>query len=264
MRVMRNGFTLVELLVVIAIISILAALLLPSLEQSIYQARLLSCSNNLRQIGLGVIQYAVENDDYYPYRKCSNPPDSNQGHMFLAIKNKDDRPLCQPYFPMSLMACPLSQFPNPSALDTHTVTTGWKIIWSSYSLWYGGRIWNAQPQSGMIRIGDRPLYNGQRYNILAADGERYSLNVQELASHPDKSGMLSLIYYESTQYLFSLWLLNAPPAVKRGLLDRNFLRDDGSVFLLQDLGFHNAENRVVPLPSNGSGNYGYYEPLPPQ
>lgn len=64
----RRGFTLVELLVVIAIIAALAALALPAIMKARDSARTTTCTSNLRQICLGLLEFANAQQVYMPYR----------------------------------------------------------------------------------------------------------------------------------------------------------------------------------------------------
>ncbi len=62
----KKGFTLIELLVVIAIIAILAAILFPVFGRARENARRSSCQSNLKQIGLGILQYVQDYDEKFP------------------------------------------------------------------------------------------------------------------------------------------------------------------------------------------------------
>jgi len=69
----KRGFTLVELLVVIAIIGVLIALLLPAVQAAREAARRLQCSNNLKQLAVGCINYESANGQF--------PPGETHGHV---------------------------------------------------------------------------------------------------------------------------------------------------------------------------------------
>jgi prepilin-type N-terminal cleavage/methylation domain-containing protein len=101
-----KGFTLIELLVVIAIIAILAAILFPVFARARENARRSSCQSNLKQVGLGIVQYIQDYDEKFPITNGA-AADGSTG-VFVNL---------QPYLKSTqVLQCPSE--PNPPSSAT--------------------------------------------------------------------------------------------------------------------------------------------------
>lgn len=103
----RKGFTLIELLVVIAIIAILAAILFPVFARARENARRSSCQSNVKQIGLGFMQYVQDYDEKFP------PQFTYVGADTTRNINESWNSLLQPY----LKSTQIFNCPSRSAAD---------------------------------------------------------------------------------------------------------------------------------------------------
>lgn len=77
----RSAFTLVELLVVVAIVGMLAALLLPAIQAARESARRISCANNIRQTGLGILAYESARGHFPPGRTGCDDTGDEMDHF---------------------------------------------------------------------------------------------------------------------------------------------------------------------------------------
>jgi len=81
-----KGLTLVEMLVVIAVIAILAALLLPAISAAKRKAQRITCTNNLRQISLGVRMYSDDSQDASPAPSGAGLTSTNITSLYFGYK----------------------------------------------------------------------------------------------------------------------------------------------------------------------------------
>jgi prepilin-type N-terminal cleavage/methylation domain-containing protein/prepilin-type processing-associated H-X9-DG protein len=124
----RNGFTLIELLVVIAIIAILAAILFPVFGRARENARRSTCQSNLKQIGLGLLQYAQDYDERMPGFRLAGGGAGVRSTWFYMI---------YPYTKsMQVLVCPSDTLPK-SFDDFYFIPTGFGRARISYGYNYG-------------------------------------------------------------------------------------------------------------------------------
>jgi prepilin-type N-terminal cleavage/methylation domain-containing protein/prepilin-type processing-associated H-X9-DG protein len=119
----RKAFTLIEILVVVAIIALLAAILFPVFARARENARRASCMSNLKQLGLGLMQYIQDYDGTYPSvcfgDGCTDPGFSktyNNGRykwmdaIYPYVKNEQ------------VYDCPSAPLPYRNAANTATLS----------------------------------------------------------------------------------------------------------------------------------------------
>ena len=129
-KVKKRFFTLIELLVVIAIIAILAAMLLPALQQARDRARMSNCISNLKEVSSALLLYSDSSKDYLPI-----PCDTNSGQIGQFIY-WPARFVRDKYLTPGVLRCPnymtatkpLSYDPSGSGMGSYNYTYGLRAI----------------------------------------------------------------------------------------------------------------------------------------
>jgi len=280
------GFSLVELLVVVAVIVLLLAMLMPAMDQAIYQAELAVCAARVRGLAEAATIYASEHKRAYPNRQLRKEPwrPAKLWHANGSNPYYDERPPIRPYVTSinEQFQCPLLKEMDLDQQDVHTRAAG-ESAFASYQFWYG---WQYKGYKGMFRLGDRFSWTANgldfRFDVLANDYDMISLPKDEnfaIGSHPDKEPRQvmrqSIVNNEPyvdgvaaagrQNFIFSRW--QGP--YERGPIDMNFAHADVSVGRLKDVLVersldHSPDERMVRVPEGNVDNWTYWRNhLPP-
>ena len=247
----KRAFTLIELLVVIAIISILAAILFPVFGRARENARRASCQSNLKQIGLGIIQYVQDYDEIMP-GAAVEPPQSVTGYdsSNSYFAQHTWQVLLLPYTKSpDIYACP-SNTNNSSTIVTDP-GTGIKIPFS-YAVPFTSNTGAGTDMGGLAIF--QYIYTNNTTGAVVG-------NVMPVAKITNPSTTIAVTedsYNHGGQWYLSTGCLNSAVPVFGHFGKPNFLFADGHVKSIDLMGtivptnMWNVSNG--PMPTNGGIN----------
>jgi type II secretory pathway pseudopilin PulG len=251
----QSRFSLVELLVVISILAVLMSLLTPSLNKMAFQAGLIGCKNNLKNIHLGLTLYVDDYNEFYP--EFEGPRKYTNG---IGASNWDDKrgyiiPLMEPYFGGSLnntFMCLGSEehsfwkstresYNDNKVLDSSAPCDDWdrcrigkgigKAPQVPYQLYFNADF----SPTKMVRVGDSFEVNASKrngseknpneyvsFNILASDMSYWDVN------------LLGTNHIRSSNYKDEkLDYASGGPYFSTPMVNNNYLFEDGSTRLFE-------------------------------
>lgn len=155
-RFKRFGFTLVELLVVIAIIGILVGLLLPAVQAAREAARRMQCSNNLKQLGLSLLNYESAHKRFPP-RKGGTGGATANGFVGTNRSTQNGERLSAfvfllPYYEQSALYNRIQAGDQSGTDPLGVIAPGGPAAWANWV------VWRVSP-TNLLCPSDGPVFN---------------------------------------------------------------------------------------------------------
>lgn len=226
----RPGFTLLELLVVVGIVAVVAALLVPAIQNLRESANRAACVNNLHQLGIALVQYQDRNG-IFPIDDTDTPP-SRLGTIFTSllpfIEEQNNSP--QVGNPVGLFLCPSRRGTKAGPGDDYGAGhhPDWWWEFYSYQGWYS--------------ILGGPYFSDHHNGFFA---NYTGVSLSDVVNHDGVSNTLMLAHKGLAPAYYSLG--SSPPAQKNPALttDTNWFSGGGWEHHRDPTqGFHQDNERV--------------------
>lgn len=207
----NHFFTLIELLVVIAIISILASILLPALSKAKASAQKIQCAGNFKQIGIGLINYTDDYNEWLPARRFQIPGAStamnwDKNLYFLGLVYANPQITYAPQVNAKIFLCP--------AYKTDATGSGY-----SYAINYRLAIETSPVKLGQVKNASQKMHiiDGTFYYITESSSNYTKLstrhnggsNILYVDGHVAWSPRHTIPWtggpYSGTQQIYKFW-----------------------------------------------------------